>query len=245
MESKKKLIELSDLDKQSISRDRTQDVVTRYLAHIDSMRFRVGDVLNKQYRAWNPHHDTTWTTEMVSSTCRTPSKFIYVHENEQGVGYIKRLKADGTGPTDKLICMSSVNFTCERFVIDQEYADHMLLTPDEDFDYSKSYKQLKQKLRYVTNQNKRYELSFTSEQEVINFLTNKISVGTTMWVKAPWGVMPEKCTVTDIKMQDRNKIELQLSFRDKYGNVSDATYYMSSMLNMKYSLNPPMSVDNL
>ena len=65
-------------------------------------------------------------------------KFMYVFENELGIGYIKQLKVDGSGLTNTVQCVANLDPRYTRLSLDPEYAEHMLLGEGE-FDYSKEY----------------------------------------------------------------------------------------------------------
>src|SRR5206468_3542273 len=106
------------------------------------------DVLIRQQYRYGPHNSRQWVTDCVSAHSKAPKKFVYVYENELGIGYVKQLKADGSGFTSYMCCMANIDPAYTRFTIDPEYADHLLLsdgeqefTPGDQFLYDKKLRE--------------------------------------------------------------------------------------------------------
>ena len=62
--------------------------IMRFLKHQDYFKFNIGDVLVKQRRFTL---NSEWETEVVVGV-NTAKKFMYVFENELGIGYVKQLR---------------------------------------------------------------------------------------------------------------------------------------------------------
>jgi hypothetical protein len=114
--------------------DARRNPIMRFLKHQDNFKFNVGDILIKQRRF---AHDDEWETEVITGV-NTPKKFMYVFENDLGIGYVKQLRVDGSGFTTTLVCTANFDPDTVRFQLDPEYVDHILIG-DTDFQYNKEY----------------------------------------------------------------------------------------------------------
>ena len=89
---------LSAEDMKRITAHDKTNQTNRYLEYKkNGPKFKIGDVLIRK-----KHYSATrgWETEMVSDRSNVPKKFYYVHENENGVGYVKQIKSDGSSLCD-------------------------------------------------------------------------------------------------------------------------------------------------
>lgn len=115
--------------------DLERSPIMRFLKHQDYYKFNVGDILVKQTRSNYLRDD--WVTE--KNVVGSPRKYVYVFENELGIGYIKQLKVDGTGFTTNLICTANFDPHFTRFMLDPDFVDHLLTGGGDDFQYNKEY----------------------------------------------------------------------------------------------------------
>jgi len=132
----------SKSDAQREKNDLANNPIMRWMRHHDAFRFNVGDILikqNKQYIRQVHGDEVKWTTETTSATCDAPRKYMYVFENELGIGYLKQIKADGSGFTTSLICLANYDPDNTRFVLDPDYADHLILSDSGEFVPNKAY----------------------------------------------------------------------------------------------------------
>lgn len=245
MESQKnkKLIELSPEDKKQIKADYELDPVTRYLANIGNMKFQVGDILNKVYRGYNPHGDYNWIKECVSDTCRVPAKYIYVYENEQGVGYVKRLRADGKGTTDRMFSLSSINLQWSRFVVDEDYAEHMLLAPDVEYDYAAAYKNSKSKHRRAAKHNKDSQFNVKNQSELIALLSD-YKLGDEIYMAHNWSASTVH-VYEIIGMVLTPPISLTVKRQTPYGPTDERLDEETLINSTKFSKSKPLKADDL
>jgi hypothetical protein len=172
----------------------------RYLRHQDSYKFNIGDVLIKQvsYGGYGTTPEE-WRTERSSST-GAPTKFMYVFENELGVGYIKQLKIDGSGFTNTLHCVASLDPLCTRLSLDPEYVDHMLLGDGGDFQYNREYVDKKSFRQEAITRNKKLLVNVTSAKKRLEWV-HQLKVGDTFWAAYRWDTVTttEPYTITSIK----------------------------------------------
>ena len=195
-------LELSQKDKNSIERMDKRSPIMKFLRNQDAMRFQIGDVLVRQKLSWSSEVDKRcWETEMVSSVSNAPKKFVYVHENEFGIGYVKRLKADGKGYAEGcIICMTDVDPTYLRYIIDPDFADHMLLDGDKsNFEYDATFKDDTNKRQSILKENKRL-LEDTKTSEAIKEWAKTLKAGDQIWIgRDIYQAVENSYTIKDIK----------------------------------------------
>lgn len=127
------------------NRDLERDYTLIFLQEMDNLKFKVGDILIK--KVYNEDTDAmgdvtpSWETDTYD--IGAPVKYVYAFENKLGIGYIKELKPDGKGPTRaQPVCMTEVFRDRERVQLDPEYAEHLLLSPEEEFKYHATYERM-------------------------------------------------------------------------------------------------------
>jgi len=132
----------ADSDRERLDLERSP--VMRFLKHQDHFKFNVGDILIKQTKqyiygknAQLMDDEDLWKTETITGVS-APKKFVYVFENELGIGYLKQLRVDGSGFTSQLICTVNFDPANTRFKLDPDFVDHMLVG-EEDFQYNTEY----------------------------------------------------------------------------------------------------------
>lgn len=159
-------------DAQMEQRDLQSNPVMKYLRNQEALKFKVGDILIKQSK-WGDK----WKTD--STAIGTPKKFMYVFENEMGIGYIKQIKVDGSGFTNYLQCVVNFDGEWNRLVLDPDYVDHMLIGEEgEEFETSTAH--LNKKLERKQNMAKNRKLCLKMKEKEEWFF-HKAKVGDTFW----------------------------------------------------------------
>lgn len=182
----KQLLDISPDDQNRLKRDETRHPVVRYLKNKENMAFNIGDILIKRIRRTTPHQGETWITEMMSSASKTPRKYVFLHENEWGVGYIKRLKADGSGTCGPMMCMADVEYTWVRYEVDPEYSDHILLGEQEKYHYNERFRKEKEERQEIHKYNRSILIS-TKSYDIVNERVRMLKPGTRFWYNR-WGI---------------------------------------------------------
>ena len=176
-----KLLDISKQDTDRVTRDETRHPVVRYLKNKENMAFNIGDILVKKIRRTSgPHNQEHWVTETMSSASKIPRKYVFLHENEWGVGYIKRLKADGSGTCGPMMCMADVEYTWIRYEVDPEYSDHILLGEEEKYHYNDRFKKEKEERQEIFKYNRSILIS-TKSQPLLNERIRMLKPGTHLW----------------------------------------------------------------
>ena len=124
-------------DKSREQYDLNNDPALLFLKHQENQQFTPGDILVRMYK-----HGDTWKIETASTTTDVHKKYLYAFENELNVGYVKQFKTNGQ-LSETSTCMTQFDFNNSKFVLDPEYADHILLSADEEFKPLSSFKEKK------------------------------------------------------------------------------------------------------
>jgi hypothetical protein len=145
--------------------DLAQNQTIRFLAHQDEFKFNVGDILIKQSK-YGYGDDSQWQTE--KTRLGAPVKYLYAFENTVGVGYLKQLKVDGSGCTNcMLVCVANLDPHTTRLMLDPEYADHLLLSGGEQFQYNKVHQEKKEFRKQAIEKNKKILIGSRNQAELI------------------------------------------------------------------------------
>lgn len=164
--------------KQDIARetaDLRQSPIMRFLQNQEFFKFNIGDVVVKQTRI---RRDGEWTTELVKGI-GAPKKYVYVFENTLGIGYIKQLRVDGSGFTSNLICVANFDPDYSRFILDPEYATHMLIG-DDAFQYNEEYLAKKKYRQDAMKTNAKNQINVRSAKARHNWFEN-LKLGDKFW----------------------------------------------------------------
>lgn len=251
--------DLSQKDKDSIKYQDENNPVVKYLRNQDHLRFQIGDVLVRQKRSWRSPEKEIWETETVSNVSKAPKKFVYVAENQFGVGYIKQLRANGKGFTDgEAICLANIEFGYTRYVVDPDFQDHMLLDGDQTkFEYNTSFKEDRARRQSILKENKKL-LEPTDTALHIEQIVNKLKVGDKFWMG--WDVY--QCVRSDFTVKairhkplsqlrhweqqswdktTSNCYEVVVEFKDSYdpSKTRTDTFDTFKFINQKVILVPP------
>lgn len=156
--------------------DVKRNPICRFLKNQEVFKFNVGDIVIKQKRH---SMNDTWETEVIPGV-RAPRKFMYVFENEVGIGYLKPLRVDGTGFTSELVMTANFDPDYVRFQLDPDYVDHMLIG-DDDFEYNQSYVNKKAYRDEAIKNNKKLLVQTKSTKKRADWISN-LKVGDEFWM---------------------------------------------------------------
>lgn len=157
--------------------DISRSPIMRFLKHQDYFKFNVGDVLIKQTRLTL---NSEWATEITVGV-NAPKKFMYVFENELGIGYVKQLRVDGQGFTSSLVCTANFDPDRVRFQLDPDFVDHMLIGEDDEFEYNKEYTNKKAFREEALKKNAKILVHTRSMNKRIKWISN-LKVGDIFWM---------------------------------------------------------------
>jgi hypothetical protein len=175
--------EVTQDDQDIMARDLAQDRTLKHLRNLSFYKFSIGDVLirEEKYSKYDGTGSFEWKVSKAS--CDLPYKYVYVFENELGVGYIRRLSVNGRKFVDRPICITEFDPDQTKFSLDPEYADHMLLANEDDnFDTKSRYDEIKKKREQIHRQNKKIRIPLNDEAQVLAWMKT-LKIGDQLW----WG----------------------------------------------------------
>lgn len=161
-------------DLNIIKRDLATNRTLKHLKDLSFYKFSVGDVLVREDRGY----DKQWNVH--TAACGLPYRYMYVFENELGVGYIRRLSVKGDHFVEFPICTVDFDPETTRFKVDPSYADQLLIGEDAGFDPKGDYKAARKKKEAVYRANDKLREKLDTEAEVLAFL-KKLKVGDQIW----------------------------------------------------------------
>ncbi len=174
--------EITQEDKDTMAFDMQHNRTLKYIRDLSYYKFTIGDVLIREEKYHNYQTSTSeWKPKIAS--CDLPYKYVYVFENELGVGYIRRLSVNGRKFVEKPVCVTEFDPDQTRFTLDPEYADHMLLAgEDDEFDAKTRYAEAKKKREQIHRKNKKLAIQLPDEAAAIAWMQT-LKVGDQLW----WG----------------------------------------------------------
>jgi len=166
--------------KEDISReavDLRDNQTIKFMKHQEAFKFNVGDIVVMQYT----YGDGKWNSR-TNGANKVPVKYMYVFENEIGIGYIKQLKADGSGFTTLTTCVADLDPNSTRLILDPDFVDHLLLSDaGEEFDYSKMHTDRASFRKAAIEKNKKLLVDLSTPELRLSWFKS-LKVGDAMWI---------------------------------------------------------------
>lgn len=159
--------------------------VHQWLKIKDDFKFEVGDVLlkyHKQYKK-DPDEKDVWIPENIKSDRKMPQRYVYVYEDEFGIGYVKQLRISNGTLGKELNCLSDFDLVNTRFGVDPEYAEHVLL--DVEFDIKSIQRKSLEGRKIVTKMNRKIGIKPKTLKDYNDFFYS-LSPGDKFWVSADY-----------------------------------------------------------
>jgi hypothetical protein len=168
--------ELSGADENWIRWHAQHNPVIKFIRNKNAISFQPGDILVKEEL-----YGEEWKVVPVSAQSKVAKKYVFMYEDEYGVGYVKQLKADGGDYVHNIVCLASIDHDRIRFQVDPEYATHILINGEGTYDASVEYKLVKERRETVRAENLKLARNKSRGQDVDGtFATFK--VGDKFWV---------------------------------------------------------------
>jgi hypothetical protein len=211
---------LTDEDKNIIAKDMETDKTLLFIANPKNFKFSIGDILNcEELRYDGKTGKDVWKRREAG--IGLPHRYKYVFENELGIGYVQRLSVNGGKLVEQPICVTKFDPRLTRFVVDQEYADHLLLAePGETFDLKWDYKVKRKQREEMNKYNDSIKEKFTTQQEAAQLVSN-LTPGTKFWMSTHGRKSPHhlEYEVAGILIDKFYPANTKLSYRvPAYGN---------------------------
>lgn len=158
-------VKLTKDDLKSIQDVREESPVCRFFDHKGKVQFSIGDVLLKKTK----NYDDKWETEKISYNSGMPKRYVYIYEDEHGVGFLKLLKTStGTLGKETICIADELQDSHTKYVVDPDYMDSVLLG-DGGFDIKAVRKAVKIKKERIIAHNKAAQVKPTTLKEINNF----------------------------------------------------------------------------
>ena len=199
-------VDLTANEKKQLDNAVKENIVHKWLANKEVMKFEIGDVLLKYRRGYNPdmHGNYEWKPENIMSDLKMPQRYVYIFEDEFGIGYVKPLKVSDGKLGKELLCMTEFDWTHVRFQVDPEYAEHVLL--DSEFDIKDQHKKSMQGRKQVTKMNRKIGIKPKTINEFNNFF-GKLKAEDKFWTSADYtGKYFNEYTVKTLSMTPTSQI---------------------------------------
>ena len=207
---------LTTEDKERMGRDMNNNPIMRFLQNRDENIFNVGDILVKQSNAFDYKSNKLsdkWETETVSFTNNAPKKYMYVFENELNVGYVRPINVNGKLSEKILMCIADINHGHERFTLDPEYVDHIVLSDNEEFDPQIEYRNRKADSQALKNKNKKLLI-----KDLVGWF-NSVKPGDKFWLSSTLtDIGGCEFEVIDTPYKDCGEWERNI-IREQYGKI--------------------------
>lgn len=211
--------ELTEEDIKIIKSHQECSPVVKFLKNKSKFNFTVGDYLIKL----NKSHDDKWEIEKISGISSQSKRFICIHEDEYGIKYIKPLTSLGT----ELPYINQLTDVSDwtRYEVDPEYAEHIILDGESDFDFSSQRKAELSRRNAITRKNKKISEKINSAEQAEAFIRSR-KPGDKVWLgwNIPEAASSEPMTFHALaEIKNWNTKEQGAQFLYKNGN----TYSMS------------------
>lgn len=168
-----KQYEPSEKDLKSIKLIQNNNQTYQFLKNKQNFNFTAGDFLIKL----NKRADK-WEVETVSNISQVPKRYLCVYEDEFGIKYIRQLTSKGDVLPHITPLTEWSNWT--RYEIDPEFAEHIILNGEEEFDFAAQKKKEKSRRDKITRKNKKLVVNFANIQAVDKFLLG-LKPGDNIW----------------------------------------------------------------
>ncbi len=169
--------ELSQSDKNSIEWSAKNDPVIKWIRNKNALSFQPGDILIKEEMM----HSGIWQMVPVSPRSQVPKKYMFMYEDEYGIGYVKQLKAESAEYVHNITCLASIDHDRIRFQVDPEYATHILLNGEGTYDHSVEYKLVKERREKVRQENLKLLAKRNQNNNDVDAAFRSFVVGRKFW----------------------------------------------------------------
>jgi hypothetical protein len=171
-------VELDDKQKQQLEGEMNSNPIRKWMVIKEFMKFEIGDVLIRKQARYKPRDETEWITENINSDNKMAQRYVYIHEDEFGIGYIKQLRVANGTLGQEIWSMTDFDYKSTRFEVDPEFAEATFL--GGDFDIKKIHSQALEQRKIITKVNRKKGQKFKTLQGFNDFF-DKLKVGDKYW----------------------------------------------------------------
>lgn len=203
--------ELTDDDKKTIKSQQDNSPAVRFLRTKDNFNFSVGDFLIKVHKSV----DGKWEPETISHVSDQPKRFVCIHEDEYGIKYIKPLTS--LGKEIPYITQLTEVSEWTRYTVDPEFAEHIILDGENNFDFSEKRKQDKARREATTRKNKKICVRIWND--TIEGVLASLKPGDKVWIgyQIPKAAESEPLIIKELKKETEwNKTFIRIYFANSH-----------------------------
>jgi hypothetical protein len=173
----------------------------RYLKAREELNFNVGDIIVHYRKDWD------WDDENKFKLIPQKIKFVCVHVDEYKVAYVRRINLTKDEPGKEIFCMADFDHINNAYQLDPNYAEHLILSPDEKFNPNQSHKDKIKETKRVDKLNKNLAINLGEDINKTYELFANLVPGSKFWCGA-WirEVVDIPYTVKDVKIYARSKV---------------------------------------
>jgi hypothetical protein len=174
--------ELDKSDKNWLEWHKKNNPVIKFIRNKSAISFQPGDILIKEEK-----FGEEWRIVPVSPKSQVAKKYMFMYEDEYGIGYVKQLKAETAEYVHSLTCLASIDHDRIRFQVDPEYATHILINGEGTYDHSVEYKLVKERREKVRAENIKLQMKPNRFGSDLSVVFSKLSIGDKFWIAEDLG----------------------------------------------------------
>lgn len=221
-------VELKPDEQKQLNSAVNSNQVRKWLKVRDTLKFEVGDVLIKLFRRYEDSDKIKWVPENIASNTKMPQRYVYIFEDEEGIGYFKKLLLSNGTLGKELFSITDFDFESTRFEVDPEYAEHTLL--DAEFDIKELRKKALEGRKIATKMNRKMGKKLSTLKEINDFL-EQFKVGDTFYTTSDFtGRYQNSYKIDKLEKVETKTLNADYRnyswerFRDKNKGAVDTTY---------------------
>jgi hypothetical protein len=212
----------------------------KHLRDLSAFKFAIGDVLVRDEKRGDQ-----WVVQAGNGGL--PYKWVYIFENELGIGYFKCLSINGKRFIHNAICAVEFDPATTRFRLDPEYADHIMLgDANAEFDVISNHKALKKKREKMNHENDKLAAD-TSNVVAIAAWMMTLKPGDNLWRSYTRQVEKEPHVVLSVKIGGSNGLAIEDSYVELQHPTRTRTFHIRAKdtLNMWIYLTRPQFFEDI
>lgn len=235
-------VELKPDEQKQLNSAVESNKVARWLRQKEMMQFEIGDVVLKYHlRTDYQTKKQSWVPENINSDNKMAQRYVYIYQDEFGIGYLKQLRVANGTLGKEIYCLTDYDFNDTKFEVDPEYAERVFL--DADFDIKEIHKASLSARKIVTKMNRKIGLKPKTLQEY-NDIFEKLKVGDTFWTTTDYTgrylqeyvlTAITKVTLQTVEKSGGRVLYTWRKWKEKYKGAANSTYLYKISYSGTYS----------
>ena len=203
-------VELTEKEQRQLERSINSNPVRKFLLNRDNTNFEVGDVLVKCIRRWKGGDQYEWVNEPISSENKMSQRYVFIHKDEFGIGYMKQLKVSTGKLGSEIYCLTDYDFESTKFEVDPEYAENIFL--DAEFDIKDIHKKSLEARKIITKMNRKMGIKFKTLSDSSKFFET-MKAGDEFWMTSDYTAKwSQRCEIISITAHTTISLEVSSNY---------------------------------